>query len=117
MIQQSKTLSASQVQNNFGALVKQVRDGEYKEIIVENRGEPVAAIIGMEELQIIREYQDREKQKKALDLLRESRAEVQARLTSKLTDGQAIKCADSLSDEMIEDLAQEGKVKFERKST
>lgn len=117
MIQQSKTLSASTVQNNFGAIAKQVRDGEYKEIIVENRGEPIVAIVDMEELQAMREFREQERRKKALELLREARDEVQARLSNKLTNKEIMKIADRFSHELVEDLAKEGRVKFERKSS
>ena len=115
MINQSKTLPASQVQNNFGAIVNQVRRGEVTEVIVENRGEPVAAIVDVEELQAMRESREQEKRRKALQLLREARTEVQARLTKKLTDEEAMAIADRFSRELIEDLATSGKVKFERK--
>jgi prevent-host-death family protein len=116
MIQQTKTLPASQVQNNFGALVKQVRSGEYKEIIVENRGEPVAAIVSVEELQTMRELQEQDKRKKALNLLRVLREKIQARAKEKLSDKEAMAIADRFSHEIIEDLEKEGKVKFERRS-
>ncbi len=115
MINKSKTVSASQVQNNFGAIVNEVRRGKVKEVIVENRGEPVAAIVDMEELQAMRKFREQEKRKQALKLLREARKEVQARLTKKLTDEEAMEIADRFSRELIEDLATSGKVKFERK--
>jgi prevent-host-death family protein len=115
MIQQTKKLPASLVQNNFGAIIRQVRRGEVKEVIVENRGEPVAAIVDVEELQAMRAFREQEKRKKALQLLREARTEVQARLTKKLTDEEAMAIADRFSRELIEDLAKAGKVKFERK--
>ncbi|MBU3979470.1 type II toxin-antitoxin system Phd/YefM family antitoxin [Patescibacteria group bacterium] len=114
---QSKTLPASQVQNNFGAIVKQVRKGRYKEVIVQNRGESIAAIVGMEELEAMREFRKQEKRKKALACLREAREEVQARLKNKLTYTEAMKLADRFSHEIVEDMAREGKVKFERKSS
>lgn len=117
MIQQSKTLPASQVQNNFGAIVKQVRNGEYKEIIVENRGEPIVAIVDVEELQAMREFREQERRKKALELLREARDEVQARFSKKLTDKEAMKIANRFSHELVEDMEKEGRVKFERKSS
>lgn len=117
MIQQTKTLPASQVQNNFGAIVKQVRKGEFKEIIVENRGEPVAAIVGVEELQEMREFREQQRRKEALNKLREVRAKIQPRSTEKLSDEQTMDIADRFSREIIEDLAKEGKVKFERKSS
>jgi len=85
MLQQTKTLPASQVQNNFGAIAKRVRDGEYKEVIVENRGEPIVAIVDMEELQAMKEFREQKRQKEALNKLRALRAKIQARTISKLS--------------------------------
>ena len=115
MTQQTKTLTASQVQNNFGAIVKQVRSGEVKEVVVENRGEPVAAIVDVEELQAMREFREQEKRKQVLNNLRELRAKIQARTKEKLNDEEAMAIADRFSHELIEDLEKEGKVRFERK--
>lgn len=115
--QQTKTLPASQVKNSFGAVVSQVRSGQYTAIIVENRGEPVVAIVAIDELQAMREFKEQEKRKKALARLRQAREEVQSRLPKKLTDREAMQIADQFSHELVEDLAKEGKVKFERKSS
>jgi prevent-host-death family protein len=117
MINKSKALPASQVQNNFGAIVNQVRRGEVTEVIVENRGEPVAAIVDVEELQAMRKFREQEKRKKALQQLREVRAEIQARAKEKLSDEEAMALADRFSRELIDDLVKAGKVKFERKSS
>jgi prevent-host-death family protein len=114
MIQPTKTLPASTVQNNFGAIVKQVRDGEYKEVVVENRGEPVAAIVGVEELKELRELREQKRRQEALEKLRALRTKVQAQLKHPLTEKQVAEIADRFSRELIEDLAKEGKVKFER---
>ena len=102
MLQQTKTLPASLVQNNFGALVKRVRKGEYKEIIVENRGEPIVAIINVEELEAMKTWREQEKRKAALALLRLAREAVQARLTKKLTDTDAIEIADRVSQKDVD---------------
>ncbi len=114
-ITQSKTLPASQVQNNFGAIVKQVRKGQYKEIIVQNRGESIVAIVGMEELEAMREFRKQEKRKDALNKLRALRVKIQARTKDKLSDDEAMKIADRFSHEIVEDMTREGKIKFERK--
>src|SRR5918992_1526278 len=102
MISQSKTVSASRVQNTFGAIVKQVRRGEVKEVIVENRGEPVAAIVAVEELQAMREFREQAKRTKALAQLREVRAAIQARAKEKLSDEEAMQIADRFSRELID---------------
>jgi len=112
-MQQSKTVSASQIKNNFGALVSEVRNGRYPEILVENRGEPIVAIVSISELEAIKEFREQEKRKKALALLREARTKVQARINGTLTDKEADQLANRFSREFIEDLAKEGKVKFE----
>src|SRR5688572_29829469 len=113
--QQSKTLPASQVKNSFGAIVHDVQSGKYTEVIVENHGEPVVAIVPVKELESMKAFKEQEKRKQALNLLREARKEVQARLTKKLTDEEAMEVADRFSRELIENLAKAGKVKFERK--
>jgi len=116
MLQQTKTLSASLVQNNFGAIAKQIRDGDYKEIIVENRGKPIVAIVDIGELQAIKGFREQARQKEALNKLRALRTKIQARTKNKLTDEEAMKLANQFSHELIEDLAKTGKVKFERKT-
>src|SRR5689334_20217549 len=112
MLQQSKTLPASQVQNNFGAIVKQVRDGEYKEVIVENRGEPVVAIVDVEELQAMREFREQVRRKRALDKLRALRAKIQACTKEPLSDEQAEAIADRFSRGLVEGLEKRGKIRF-----
>jgi prevent-host-death family protein len=116
MIQQTKTLPASKVQNNFGAIVKQVREGAYKEVIVENRGEPVVAIVDIEELQAMRAFREQERRKEALEELRALRAKIQARNKGKLTDEEVDEIADRFGRELVEDLEKTGKVRFERKT-
>ena len=114
--QQTKTLPASEVKNNFGAIASQVKKGEYKEIIVENRGEPIVAIVGVEELEAMKEFREKERQKDALERLRALRARIQARIKGRLTDQEADEVADRFSRELIDDLEKTGKVTFERKT-
>lgn len=116
-MQTAKTIPASQVKNNFGAIVNQVKSGEYPEVIVENRGEPMVAIVSIEDLKAMREFKEKEKRKRALDMLREARIEVQARIKGKLTSQEANKIANRFSKEFVKDLEKEGKIKFERKSS
>lgn len=112
---QTKILPASQVKNNFGTVVSQVYKGTYKEVIVENHGEPLVAIVGMEELEVMRKFRKKMKQTKALELLRLAREEVRARRPNIKTEKDAVKLANRFSREFVKDLAQDGKVKFERK--
>ncbi len=114
---QTKTLPASQVKYNFGAIVGQVQSGEYKAVIVENRGKPMVAIVAVGELEAMKEFREREKQKEALARLRKVRAEVQAKMKVKLSEKQVEDIANRFSRELVEDLEKEGKIRFERKSS
>ena len=112
---QTKTLPATQVKNNFGTVVGQVHKGQYKEVIVENHGEPLVAIIDMKDLETVREFRKKRKQSEALRLLRQARDEVRARTPNIKTEKDAVKLANRFSREFVRDLANERKVKFERK--
>lgn len=117
MLQQSKILSASQVKNSFGAIVNQLRTGEFSEVIVENHGRPLVAILPIGDLARMREFRQQSKQKEALALLRKSRKAVQTRLKGKISELEAEGIADRFGREFAQDLRKEGKVKFERKSS
>src|SRR5208282_2452697 len=106
--QQTKTLPASEVKNNFGAIASQVKKGEYKEVIVENHGEPIVAIIGIEELEEMKEFRERERQKNALGKLRALRTRIQTRIKGKLTEEEADEIAARFSRELIDDLGKTG---------
>lgn len=115
MLQSPKIMPATQVKNNFGSIVSQVQNGMYPEVIVENRGEPIVAIVSIEDLKAIKEFRERERQREALAKLRSVRARVQARIKGKLTDREAEKIANRFSLELVEDLEKEGKIKFEKR--
>ena len=117
MIQQTKTLPASEVKNKFGAIASKVRNGEYGEVIVENHGEPVVAIVSVEELEAMKNFREHERRKKALLLLREARAEVQAHTQGNLAPEEVKTLANRFSNELVEDLEKEGKVRFEEPSS
>lgn len=55
------------------------------------------------------------KQTEALTLLRQAREEVRARTPNVKTEKDAVKLANRFSREFVKDLAQERKLKFERK--
>lgn len=110
----TQTFSASKVKNSFGAIISKVQKGEYGKVIVENHGEPVAAIIDMKELGIVEELKEKERRREALARVRAIREEVQANLKEKLSEKEAMEIADRFSHELIEDMAKEGKIKFER---
>ena len=115
MLTQIKTLPASRVKNNFGAVVSQVQNGTYHAVIVENHGEPIVAIITVKELEVMKEFREQERRKEALTRLRNVRAEVQARMKVKLSEQEVENISNRFSRELVEDLEKEGKIRFERK--
>lgn len=116
-MQASKTIPASQVKNNFGTIVSQVHNGRYREVIVENHGEPIVAIVPLEDLKAMKEFREQERQKEALEKLRSIRARIQARIKGKLTDKETEKIADRINHELVEDLEKAGKIKFEKRAS
>lgn len=115
--QQTKILPASEVKNNFGAIASQVKNGEYREVIVENRGEPIVAIIGVDELEAMRKLREEKRQRDALERLKRLRSRIQARLKVKMTDKEVDEIAERFSRELVEDLDREGKIKFENNAS
>lgn len=117
MIQSTKTLPASEVKNNFGAIASQVKNGTFVDVVVENRGEPIVAIVSMEDREALRKFREKERRQEALDRLRKVRAQVQAEVTGKLSDKEVSSVANRFSRDLVEDLEREGKVRFERKAS
>lgn len=113
----SQTFPASQVKNNFGSIVNQVKEGKLTEVIVENRGEPVAAIIPISDFEKVKVFREKDKQSKAINNLRQLRDKIQSRTKGKIEDQNAEKIADKISREIIDNLEKKGRIKFERKSS
>lgn len=114
MISQSKTIPASIAKNSFGAVINQVYTGEFSEIIVVNHGEPVAAIVGVKDLESLRKLREKQKQEEALARLRNVRAQVQARIKGKLSEKKVEELANRFSRDFVADLEKEGKIRFEK---
>lgn len=117
MLNNTKIFTASQVKNSFGTIVDQVNRGKYSEVIVENHGEPVAAIIHVKDLKIMKDFKQKQKQSEALVKLRNLRSTIQAKVKGKLNDNEAERIADRFSREIVEDLEKSGKIKFEKNSS
>ncbi len=107
-----KTVAANEAKNRLGALLAYVSE-EGDEVIVENHGKPRAVIMSIaayHEVEVLREKQRR------ADILDRLRA-LEARLSQRnqdLTEEQANALAVRFSREMVDDLATEGKLVFER---
>lgn len=106
-----KAVSTSEAKNKLSALINWVREHE-DEVIVESRGEPMVVIISVARYEKVRALRERQRRSEALERMRRLRTEVRAR-NQDLTDEGAEEIADRFSRELIEDLAQEGKIRFE----
>jgi len=107
-----KAISANEAKNRLGSYLAYVNEQD-DEVIVESHGKPKAVIMSIsayEDAQVLREKQRRAD---LLERLRALREEVQSR-NQDLTEEQADELAVRFSREMIDDLAAEGKISFER---
>ena len=107
-----KSVAANEAKNRFGALLRYVSE-QGDEVIVESHGKPRAVIVSVaayEEAQALREMKRRQD---ALAELRALRAEVRSQ-NEDLTEDEANEFAVRASREMIDHLAETGKIRFAR---
>jgi prevent-host-death family protein len=105
-----KTISATQAKNQFGALVESVKDGE-GDVIVENRGEPVVAIISASRYDGLERLEKEEKRRKAAETIRSLRGRVLAQSVN-FSDQETETFIKQLVDESIESLFAKGKLRY-----
>lgn len=72
----SRTVSASEAQSSFGAMV-QWAEKNNEEVVIERRGVPAAVILSFEQYQELAQLRERERNRRALAALDALRAEVQ----------------------------------------
>lgn len=107
-----KTLSSNEVKQRWGAVMGSVSKGE-DEIIVESHGKPKVAVISYNEFEAFQDFRKKQRRAAAYARLKE----LERRIGDKnkdLTEEQIDELANRFSHEFIEDLAREGKIRFER---
>jgi prevent-host-death family protein len=107
-----KTISANEAKNRLGAWLGYVSE-QNDEVIVESYGKPKAVIMSISEFEEIEELRVQKRRADALRDLRALRAEVQAQ-NQDLNQEEADEIANRFSREIIDDMAAEGKITFER---
>lgn len=95
-----KTVSSSEVQNNFGAMLQWAEENE-DGVIVERRGKPAGALIAYEQYQELQRLKEQERKRKALKALKALRREVQ-RHNPDITAEEAYRAA-GFSEEVIQE--------------
>lgn len=107
----TKTISATEAKQTFGALIGKVqREGD--SIIIENRGEPAAVIISFDEFENLLELKAIRRREEAMETLRELRRkldEAQER-ESEAFDDALIK---EISDEVMKGVVSKSSITFE----
>lgn len=107
----SRTVSSSEAQNNFGAMVRWAKEHDGG-VIVERRGKPEAALISYEEYQTMLQLQEEERKRQAFARMEKVRQQIAAR-NQDLTDAEAYRLA-GFSQEVIDEIvASEGAVAHE----
>lgn len=108
----SKAVSANDAKNRLGSLLRYV-NAEEDEVIVESHGKPKAVIMSFEAYEKVLELREQKRRADALRDLRALRDDVRARNTS-LDEDEAETIAERTARAMVDDLADEGAVAFER---
>lgn len=108
----SKAVSANEAKNRLGALLRYVST-ENAEVIVESHGKPKAVLMSIESWNEVQELREQKRRADALDELRALRRTVRAR-NADLDEREAEELANRVSREIVDDLADEGRVRFER---
>lgn len=103
----SKTISATEAKNRFGAVMSWVLQNE-EEVIIESRGKPQAVVMGFRDYQETKKVKDHLRRQEALTRLENLRDKVAVR-NRDLNEEQALDLTDRFSREVIEEMAQEKK--------
>jgi len=108
-----KTVSATEAKNNLGAVIEWAVQNKDDVVVVKSRGEPKVVVMSFAEYEKVKEVKEKERRREALETLRAIR-EKQLERNRDLTEEEADALADRFSHELVDDLAKEGKVRFER---
>lgn len=105
-----RTLSTTEAKNQFSAVVNSVADND-ETVVVQQHGRPKVAIISMDEFDGLQQWKERQRREEALRQLRELRREVRAQ-NEDLTDEQAMELATRFVREVVEEMYDEGKLRY-----
>jgi prevent-host-death family protein len=107
-----KTISASELKNSLGAVLREVRQ-EDEIRVIEQRGVPAAAIISIDDLRVLREAKKRQRQEQLLEEFRQLSASLAERQKG-MTADQADRMVQELSDAVMDAVVERAWHRFER---
>ncbi|TXG78588.1 MAG: type II toxin-antitoxin system Phd/YefM family antitoxin [Thermomicrobiales bacterium] len=109
-----KTISASELKNSLGAVLREVRnDDEIR--VIEQRGVPAAAIISIEDLRMLREAKKEQRKQRLLEDMRQlsERLEIQQQ---GMSPEEADRMVEELSDAVMDAVVEKSRHLFEQRS-
>ncbi|MGI8403903.1 MAG: type II toxin-antitoxin system Phd/YefM family antitoxin [Thermomicrobiales bacterium] len=107
----TRTVSSNDAKQNWGSVIGSVSAGE-DEVIVESHGKPKVVVISFEEYKSVQELREKQRRAALLERFRALSERIGNR-NNDLTDQQIDELSNRFSHEFIEDLAREGKIRFE----
>jgi prevent-host-death family protein len=106
-----KTISASEAQNKFGAVVSWVLDNQ-REVVIESRGEPKIVMMPFDRYEETQQMREQKRRAEALAKLRQLRNRVSARFKD-LSQEEIDRFADEVSRDAVRSLVKKGVIRFE----
>ena len=107
-----RSVSTTEAKNQLSALMRAVEENG-DDIVVQADGRPRVAIVSMRHYERLQEWREQERRKRILAEIREFGARVRAR-NQDLTPEQAEELADRYVREVVEEMVEEGQIRFER---
>jgi prevent-host-death family protein len=111
-IQKQKKVSTAEAKNKLSALIG-LTITEGTNVVIERRGEPKAVLVSYTEYEETQQIRARSQRLEALERLRTLREQVSARFDG-VSEAERAQLAVRFSREFVQDLADEGKVAFQR---
>ena len=105
----TKTVSATEAKNTFGAILKHLETTN-EDVIIENRGVPTAVVVSIDRFREIEEIEERAKRQRTLEEFRKLRAEI-ARQNEDMSPEEAQEFAKQLSNEIMDNVIAKHQIK------
>ncbi len=107
-----KTISASELKNSLGAVLREVRlDDEIR--VIEQRGVPAAAIISIEDLRLLRDAKERQRRERLLEGLRQLNVRLEEQQKDMSPD-EADQMVEELSEAVMDAVVEKARHRFEQ---
>lgn len=107
-----KTISASELKNSLGAVIREVRqDDEIR--VIEQRGVPAAAIISIDDLRLLREAKEEKRRAELLDEFRQLRERLK-RHQRGMSPDEADRLVEEYSDAVMDAVVTKARHRFEQ---